>query len=119
MQNLLLKGMIMLCGIKKTQPVFQLWMKGIFDNSAVLKEMLHSKADNSQEPLGTQTYRGCKEEHSTKQKANYSALGQICIQPYLAEVSALCRNNVMGRAGWSHPAGMDWDACEMLSSPHP
>lgn len=31
MQNHLLKGMGMLDGMKETQPVFQLWMKGIFE----------------------------------------------------------------------------------------
>lgn len=61
MQNHLLKGMGRLYGVKKTQPVFQLWMKGIFDRFLVLEEMLHSRGDDGWAPLGTQLCHGCSE----------------------------------------------------------
>lgn len=87
MQNHLLKGMGMLYGIKKTQPVFQLWMKGIFDSFLVLKEMLHSRGSNGWALLGTQLHHSCSEETSTKQKATYAALGPICILLLISAIS--------------------------------
>lgn len=60
MQNHLLKGMGMLDGIKKTQPVFQLWMKGIF---------------NISQPLAAQPHHGCEEEPNTKQKSKLHCCG--------------------------------------------
>lgn len=42
---------------KENSASFSALDKGIFDNFAVLKEMLHSKADSSREPLGTQMYQ--------------------------------------------------------------
>lgn len=60
MQNHLLKGMGMLDGIKKTQPVFQLWMKGIF---------------NISQPLAAQPHHGGEEEPNTKQKSKLHCCG--------------------------------------------
>jgi len=86
MQNHLLKGMRMLYGIKKTQPIFQLWMKEILDHFLVLGEMLPSRGENGRAPPGSQLHHGCSEEPSTKQKANYAALGPVCI---LLQISAI------------------------------
>ena len=124
-QNHLLKGMGMLYGVKETRPVCQLWMKGIFDSFLVLKEMLRSRGDNGRAPLGTQPHHGCLEgarrSPAPSKKLITLLWGRFAssygYQPYLDEVSALCRNKVMGRAGWSRAAGTDWDACEMLQSP--
>lgn len=60
MQNHLLKGMGMLDDIKKTQPVFQLWMKRIF---------------NISQPLAAQPHHGCEEEPNTKQKSKLQCCG--------------------------------------------
>lgn len=61
MQNRLLKGMGMLCSVKKTRPVFQLWIKGTFDGFLVLKEMRHWRGDTGRAPLGTQLHQGRSE----------------------------------------------------------
>lgn len=76
----------MLDGIKKTQPVFQLWMKGTFKIFRGFTQ-----------PLGAQP--SWEEEPNTKQKSKLHLWGQIppsCgSQPYLEEVQERWREKVV------------------------
>lgn len=102
MQNHFLKGMGMLDGVKKTQPVFQLWVKGIF-------EIFWGFTQGTQ-PLGAQPHHGCEEEPNAKQKSKLCCCGDQFHPTALSNNWMRLRNN-------GESAGMNWDGCEMLQSP--